>query len=170
MKLQNVISIVNVWEKKVFEKLPIKTILAIYLIVVLCQLNAIQSKVSSIEFDVFRLEAHFRGNTYSEMSKEEVERYGTNTYKRVVAFEVMNEIVGISKVREPLRFFDERTYQELIETERRGYPPPEIRLIGVPPKYTRRWFGNELLLVSEESAKLMGLENAWNKATKIKRY
>lgn len=57
MELNKIISSIKTWEKKVFEKCPMKTILAICIIVVLYQLNVIQSEVSSIERDVSSIES-----------------------------------------------------------------------------------------------------------------
>lgn len=52
-----IIGNIKIWENKICEEYPIKTILAVCIIVLLCQLNALRSDVSSIEWDVSSIES-----------------------------------------------------------------------------------------------------------------
>ena len=60
MNLKNVVTntimVVNTWEKKILDKFPIRTILAICFIVVLYQLYEIQSAISLVEGHVSSME------------------------------------------------------------------------------------------------------------------
>ena len=47
-----IVGTIKVWEDMICEALPIKTILAVCIIVILCRLAAVKSEVSSIESDV----------------------------------------------------------------------------------------------------------------------
>ena len=51
-----IVGTIKVWENRFCELLPIKTILAVCIIVILYQLNAIKSDVTSIERDVSSIE------------------------------------------------------------------------------------------------------------------
>ena len=55
--LGTIVGSIKVWENKICEVFPIKTILAVCIIVVLNQLNAIKSDVTSIEWDVSSIES-----------------------------------------------------------------------------------------------------------------
>ena len=52
-----ILGTVKVWENKICEALPTKTILAICIIVVLNQLNAIKTDLTSIEWDVSSIQS-----------------------------------------------------------------------------------------------------------------
>ena len=52
-----IVGVIKVWENKICEAFPIKTILVVCIIVVLCRLNAIKSGVNSIEWDVSSIQS-----------------------------------------------------------------------------------------------------------------
>lgn len=64
---KKIISIIKVWGNKICEVFPIKTILAVCIIVVLYQLNEIQSDLWSIESDVSSMQ-HDVSSIQSEVS------------------------------------------------------------------------------------------------------
>ena len=49
MKIRNAISILSAWDKKIFEILPVRILLALWLVLILFQLNAIKAEIDSIE-------------------------------------------------------------------------------------------------------------------------
>ena len=57
MNISKCLAVIKNLENNIWEKYPLKTILFICIIVVLCQLKAVKSDVSSIESDVSSIQS-----------------------------------------------------------------------------------------------------------------
>jgi len=57
MKITHFFFVIKIWENKISDTIPLKTILAICIIVMINQLNSLKSEVASIQSDVSSVES-----------------------------------------------------------------------------------------------------------------